>query len=78
MTTSLHDRPEGRSRDDLLEHAAWLLAEKGYDAASVRDVAEEVAVRPSSLYHHPPSKEWILFEICHGSGETSTWRSCPS
>jgi AcrR family transcriptional regulator len=66
MTASLRDRPEGRSRDDLLEHAARLFAEKGYDAASMRDIAEEVAVRPSSLYHHFPSKERILFEICYG------------
>ncbi len=76
MTASLRDRPEGRSRDDMLEHAARLFAEKGYDAASMRDIAEEVAVRPSSLYHHFPSKERILFEIC--SSGTSTWRSCPS
>ncbi|HZV53165.1 MAG TPA: TetR/AcrR family transcriptional regulator [Candidatus Dormibacteraeota bacterium] len=66
MTASLRDRPEGRSRDDMLEHAARLFAEKGYDAASMRDIAEEVAVRPSSLYHHFPSKERILFEICYG------------
>ncbi len=66
MSSSLRDRSEGRSRNDLLEHAARLFAEKGYDAASMRDIAEEVAVRPSSLYHHFPSKERILFEICYG------------
>src|SRR5579875_4020550 len=65
MSSSLRDRSEGRSRNDLLEHAARLFAEKGYDAASMRDIAEEVAVRPSSLYHHFPSKERILFEICY-------------
>lgn len=46
--------------------AARLFAAKGYDAASMRDIAEEVAVRPSSLYHHFSAKDQILFEICYG------------
>jgi AcrR family transcriptional regulator len=50
----------------MLEGAARLFAEKGYDAASMRDIAQEVAVRPSSLYHHFPAKDHILFEICYG------------
>jgi AcrR family transcriptional regulator len=50
----------------MLERAARLFAEKGYDAASMRDIAGEVAVRPSSLYHHFPGKDSILFEICYG------------
>ena len=50
----------------MLEQAARLFAVKGYDAASMRDIAEEVAVRPSSLYHHFPGKDSILFEICYG------------
>jgi AcrR family transcriptional regulator len=50
----------------MLEHAARLFAEKGYEASSMRDLAEEVAVRPSSLYHHFPGKDRILFEICYG------------
>jgi AcrR family transcriptional regulator len=58
--------PDGRTRGDLLERAARLFAEKGYDAASMRDLAEEVSVRPSSLYHHFPGKDRILFEICYG------------
>jgi len=49
----------------MLEHAARLFAEKGYDAASMRDIAGQIAVRPSSLYHHFPGKDRILFEICH-------------
>jgi AcrR family transcriptional regulator len=56
----------GVSREEMLERAARLFAEKGYDAASMRDIAGEVAVRPSSLYHHFPGKDSILFEICYG------------
>src|SRR5919206_508272 len=59
-------RQAGGSRDQVLERAARLFAEKGYDAASVREIAGEVAVRPSSLYHHFTGKDRILFEICYG------------
>jgi AcrR family transcriptional regulator len=56
----------GARRGEMLDGAARLFATKGYDAASMRDIAEELAVRPSSLYHHFPSKDRILFEICYG------------
>jgi AcrR family transcriptional regulator len=64
MSTSR--RQPGRSREQVLERAARLFAEKGYDAASMRDIAEEPAIRPSSLYHHFTGKDRILFEICYG------------
>lgn len=59
-------REPGGSRELVLERAARLFADKGYDASSVRDIAEAVAVRPSTLYHHFASKDRILFEICYG------------
>jgi AcrR family transcriptional regulator len=57
----------GRDRvDQVLRSAARLFREKGYGAASMRDIAAEVDIRPSSLYHHFPSKQHILFAICDG------------
>lgn len=52
--------------DQVLETATRLFTERGYDAASVRDLAAELAMRPSSLYHHFPGKQHILFAICVG------------
>lgn len=48
----------------VLESATRLFTEKGYEAASVRDLAAELEIRPSSLYHHFPGKQYILFAIC--------------
>lgn len=48
----------------VLESATRLFTEKGYEAASVRDIAAELEIRPSSLYHHFPGKQHILFAIC--------------
>ena len=48
----------------VLETATRLFTERGYEAASIRDLAAELAIRPSSLYHHFPGKQDILFTIC--------------
>ena len=50
--------------DQVLESATRLFTAKGYEAASVRDLAAELEIRPSSLYHHFPGKQHILFAIC--------------
>jgi AcrR family transcriptional regulator len=52
--------------EQVLHRAARLFTSKGYEAASMRDLAAAVDIRPSSLYHHFRSKQHILFEICSG------------
>lgn len=44
--------------------AAQLFRDKGYAATSMRDLAEAVALKPSSLYNHIASKEALLRDIC--------------
>jgi AcrR family transcriptional regulator len=60
------DEAGGDRVEQVLSSAARLFTTKGYDGASMRDLAAEVDIRPSSLYHHFPSKQHILFEICYG------------
>jgi AcrR family transcriptional regulator len=50
--------------EQVLESATRLFTEKGYEAAGVRDIAADLEIRPSSLYHHFPGKQHILFAIC--------------
>src|SRR5207237_6428419 len=52
--------------DQVLETGTRLFIERGYDAASIRDLAAALAMRPSSLYHHFAGKQQILFAICFG------------
>ena len=52
--------------EQVLQSATRLFTEKGYDAASVRELAAELEIRPSSLYHHFSGKQHILFAICFG------------
>ncbi|MGC8905544.1 TetR/AcrR family transcriptional regulator [Thermus sp.] len=51
------------TRDRILEEAAKLFTEKGYEAASVQDLAQALGLSKAALYHHFGSKEEILYEI---------------
>ncbi|MEO8117633.1 MAG: TetR/AcrR family transcriptional regulator [Bacteroidota bacterium] len=48
----------------IMRSAASLFRQKGFKAASMRDLAIDVGVEASSLYNHIHSKSTILKEIC--------------
>jgi AcrR family transcriptional regulator len=50
-------------RDELLELATDVFAEKGYVNATVRDIAERAGMLSGSLYYHFKSKDAVLAEI---------------
>lgn len=54
----------GTRKDVIIEKARRLFLEKGFAAASMRDLAEHVGVEAASLYNHIQSKSEILQEIC--------------
>ncbi|OHC71594.1 MAG: hypothetical protein A3H93_00790 [Rhodocyclales bacterium RIFCSPLOWO2_02_FULL_63_24] len=50
-------------RQLILAAAAQLFGERGYNGASVRDLAQQVGLLPGSVYHHFPSKEELFVEV---------------
>ncbi len=50
------DSAKGR----LLQAAATLFKEKGYERTTVRDLGKAVGIQSGSLFHHYPNKEAIL------------------
>jgi AcrR family transcriptional regulator len=50
-------------RDDLLRVAGQLMASKGYEGSSMRDIAASVGMLPGSVYYHFPSKEALFVEL---------------
>src|SRR3954447_11849906 len=50
----------GNDRAAVLRAAIELFIRKGYDATSIGDVAEELGVTKSAVYHHVPSKMHLL------------------
>jgi AcrR family transcriptional regulator len=50
-------------RDELLELAAAMFAERGLRATTVRDIADAAGILSGSLYHHFSSKEEMVDEV---------------
>ncbi len=48
---------------DICRIAARVFYEKGYDGASMQDIAKAVGLTKAGLYHHVGSKDRLLFEI---------------
>jgi AcrR family transcriptional regulator len=56
--------PNTDARERVLEAAERLFARKGYTAVTLRDIAAEVGIRHTSLYHHVPGgKEELFIEV---------------
>lgn len=63
-------RPKGRGRqatrdkaDTLLEAAAALIAEKGFEATAIRDVGRRLEVSLGGMYYYFASKDDLLYQI---------------
>ncbi|ORB84341.1 TetR family transcriptional regulator [Mycobacterium kansasii] len=53
-------------RDELLELAATMFAERGLRATTVRDIADGAGILSGSLYHHFSSKEEMVDDLLRG------------
>ena len=51
------------TKEKIFEVSLDLFSKKGYDSVSLREIAEEVGIKKSSIYSHYPSKEAILMDI---------------
>ena len=51
------------TKDKIFDVSLDLFSKKGYDSVSLREIAEEVGIKKSSIYSHYPSKEAILMDI---------------
>lgn len=54
---------QGDRRSQIIDIAARLFAENGYEATSMRQIANEVNILAGSLYHHFATKEDMLHAI---------------
>src|SRR5215213_9882577 len=66
-------RPGGRStrvRRAVLEAAAALLAERGYDGFGLTDVARSAAVHPTTVYRRWGTKRRLVGELLLERGQT--------
>ena len=66
-----------RTEAAIREAAAALIARHGYDAVSMRRLAQEVGVQAAALYRYFPTKEDLLFTLMreHMDGLIESWRA---
>jgi AcrR family transcriptional regulator len=62
-------RAPRRRQQEILEAAARVFHEKGYESTSIQDIADSVGILKGSLYYYITSKEDLLFEIIQGVHE---------
>ncbi len=56
-------------RDEVLEAAERLFSQRGYEATTVRDIADALAIKPGSLYAHIETKEDLLWGILSAAAD---------
>lgn len=61
---TIKDKKTSPRKEVILEKAAHLFRKNGFNATSMRDLAENVGVEAASLYNHIRSKAELLQEIC--------------
>lgn len=63
------DAPPRDRKTRILDAAAELFFDLGYDGTSIRDIAGKVGLLPGSVYHYFPSKEELYLAV-HRTGIT--------
>lgn len=52
-------------RQEILDGAASMFAERGFDGTSIATIAQKCGVSKALLYHYYESKEALLFDMLH-------------
>jgi len=61
--TSARSTGTGNSRKQILDIAAALFSQRGYNGTPLRDIAAAANMKAGSLYYHFDSKEQLILEV---------------
>jgi AcrR family transcriptional regulator len=56
------ETPQG-TREEILDTALHLFTVQGYDATSLRQIADQLGFTKAALYYHFPAKEHLVIEL---------------
>jgi len=57
-------RERTETRERILDAAREMFVERGYDATTMRAIADRIEYTPTAIYHHFRNKEALLAELC--------------
>lgn len=60
MTDTAAPTRQNHDQESILRVAAEVFIQHGYDATSMGQLAEKLGITKSAIYHHVPSKEYLL------------------
>lgn len=63
-STERRTRERAETRQRILDAAREMFVERGYDATTMRAIADRIEYTPTAIYHHFRNKEALLAELC--------------
>jgi len=63
-TKERRERERLDTREKILAAAREMFATEGYEAVTMRAIADRIEYTPTALYHHFPSKQALVTELC--------------
>jgi AcrR family transcriptional regulator len=57
-------RERTETRERILDAAREMFVERGYEATTMRAIADRIEYTPTAIYHHFRNKEALLSELC--------------
>ena len=64
VATDRREREKLAMRTKILDAARELFAEHGYDAVTMRQIAERIEYTPTAIYYHFKDKDALIRELC--------------
>lgn len=59
------EREKLETREKILEAARDMFAEAGFEAVTMRAIADRIEYTPTAIYHHFENKQALATELCH-------------
>lgn len=69
ITTSEESEEQHKTRERIIAAASKILAEKGYEATTLREIAREAQAGPGLVHYYFGGKDALLVEVLQAAGQ---------